>query len=167
MTSPMHSEIGQCSESIPEWLWLAHSGAHSHGASCRLGAGPEASGCGSPPLCHGSGGPEQSGEDREVHGLEPLDSCAQWQAWATRGGALPHGGDLAGALGISGLARAKAEIPPAALALKLLHTRPIGLRSYAPVRVLADAAFGTIEFLEGVRRLRFEAVGGCGSRPLP
>lgn len=54
----------------------------------------------------------------------------------------------------------KGTASPAALALKLLRTLPVGLRGYARIQVLADAGFGTVEFFEEVRELGYQAVVG-------
>jgi hypothetical protein len=56
--------------------------------------------------------------------------------------------------------RGKDSASPATLALKLLRTLPRVLTARYRVMVLADAAFCSVEFLEGVRRLNHHAVVG-------
>lgn len=56
--------------------------------------------------------------------------------------------------------RGKGEATPSALALKLVRTLPVWLRRSYRVRVLADAGFGCVEFLEGVKALGLDAVVG-------
>lgn len=56
--------------------------------------------------------------------------------------------------------RGKGQILPAELALRLLRTLPQSVRRLYRIRVLADAAFGSTEFISGVRPLGFHAVVG-------
>jgi len=56
--------------------------------------------------------------------------------------------------------RGKGEATPSALALKLVRTLPVWLRRSYRVLVLADAGFGSVEFLEGVKALGLDAVVG-------
>lgn len=56
--------------------------------------------------------------------------------------------------------RGKDSASPAALALKLLRTLPKTLTTRYRVMVLADSGFGSVEFVEGVRRLGHHAVVG-------
>jgi hypothetical protein len=56
--------------------------------------------------------------------------------------------------------RGKDSASPATLALKLLRTLPEVLTARYRVMVLADSGFGSVEFVEGVRRLGHHAVVG-------
>jgi hypothetical protein len=56
--------------------------------------------------------------------------------------------------------RGKYSVSPATLALKLLRTLPRILTARYRVMVLADSGFGSVEFIEGVRRLGHHAVVG-------
>ena len=56
--------------------------------------------------------------------------------------------------------RGKGSASPGALALKLLRTLPRTLTGCYRVMVLADSGFGSVEFVEGVRRLGHHAVVG-------
>jgi hypothetical protein len=56
--------------------------------------------------------------------------------------------------------RGKDSASPATLALKLLRTLPKTLTARYRVMVLADSGFGSVEFIEGVRRLDHHAVVG-------
>jgi hypothetical protein len=56
--------------------------------------------------------------------------------------------------------RGKGQMSPAQLACKLLSTVPRALALDAPVIVLADTEFGTVEFLQAVRRCGWRAVVG-------
>jgi hypothetical protein len=63
--------------------------------------------------------------------------------------------------------RGRGTTTPVQLALRLLRTLPKSLTTHFEVMVLADSAFGSIEFLEGVRRLRLHTlVGASKSRRL-
>jgi hypothetical protein len=59
--------------------------------------------------------------------------------------------------------RGKGTASPAQLALKLIHTLPCCLTKHLRVQILADAAFGSVEFLQGIRRLKFHAIVGVSS----
>ena len=56
--------------------------------------------------------------------------------------------------------RGKGTPSPAQLGLRLLRTLPTNLKSHFRLMVLADAAFGSRAFLEGVRCLRMHALVG-------
>lgn len=56
--------------------------------------------------------------------------------------------------------RGKGQTSPSELALRLLRTLPKSVRCLYRIRVLADAAFGGTEFVQGVRQLGFHAVVG-------
>jgi hypothetical protein len=56
--------------------------------------------------------------------------------------------------------RGKDHASPATLAVKLLRTLPRVLTTRYRVMVLADSGFGSVEFIEGVRRLGHHAVVG-------
>jgi DDE family transposase len=56
--------------------------------------------------------------------------------------------------------RGKGQATPAELALKLVRTLPAWLKRSYRVLVLADAGFGSVEFLEGVKALGLDAVVG-------
>jgi len=60
--------------------------------------------------------------------------------------------------------RGKGRATPVQLALRLLSTLPLGLRQRYEGMVLADAGFGSREFLEGVRRLQLHALVSVSSR---
>ncbi len=63
--------------------------------------------------------------------------------------------------------RAKGSATPVQLALRLLSALPEALRQRYEGMVLADAGFGSREFLQGVRRLKLHAlVSSSGSRCL-
>jgi len=59
--------------------------------------------------------------------------------------------------------RGKGSATPVQLALRLLSTLPPGLRQHYEGMVLADAGFGSREFLEGVRRLKLHALVSVSS----
>jgi len=49
---------------------------------------------------------------------------------------------------------------PAQLGLKLVKRLPQSLKSNFQVMILADTAFGTVELLHGIRKLKYHAVTG-------
>lgn len=56
--------------------------------------------------------------------------------------------------------RGKNTLTPAQLGLRLLHGLPKALTQRFEVLILVDTAFGSIEFLEGVRSLKYHAIAG-------
>ena len=56
--------------------------------------------------------------------------------------------------------RAKKTPSPAQLGLKLIKRLPRSLTQHFQTIILADTAFGSVEFLEGVRRLKYHAITG-------
>jgi hypothetical protein len=56
--------------------------------------------------------------------------------------------------------RGKGTPSPTQLGLRLLRSLPKSLTRHFQVLVLADTAFGTIAFIEGVRELQFHAITG-------
>ena len=56
--------------------------------------------------------------------------------------------------------RGKSTPSPAQLGLKLVKRLPKSLTEHFRVMILADTAFGSVEFLHGVRKLKFHAVTG-------
>ncbi len=56
--------------------------------------------------------------------------------------------------------RGKGTPSPARLGLKLIKCLPQVLTKHFKVMVLADAAFGSVEFLHGIRKLKYHAVVG-------
>ncbi len=56
--------------------------------------------------------------------------------------------------------RGKGTPSPAQLGLKLVKRLPPSLTQHFQTIILADTAFGSIEFLEGVRKLKYHAVTG-------
>ncbi|NJM73646.1 MAG: transposase [Scytonema sp. RU_4_4] len=56
--------------------------------------------------------------------------------------------------------RGKGNPSPAQLGLKLVKRLPKSLTEHFQVIILADTAFGSVEFLHGVRKLKFHAVTG-------
>jgi predicted DNA repair protein MutK len=56
--------------------------------------------------------------------------------------------------------RGKAAPTPTQLGLKLVKRLPKSLTEQFQVIILADTAFGSIEFLHGVRKLKYHAVTG-------
>jgi hypothetical protein len=56
--------------------------------------------------------------------------------------------------------RGKDTPSPAHLGLRLLRSLPKALTQLFQVLVLADSAFGSIEFLQGVRKLKYHAITG-------
>jgi hypothetical protein len=56
--------------------------------------------------------------------------------------------------------RGKGTSSPAQLGLRLVRRLPKALTRRFQVMVLADTAFGSIEFLQGIRKLRYHAVVG-------
>jgi len=49
---------------------------------------------------------------------------------------------------------------PAQLGLKLVQRLPKSLTSSFQVTILADTAFGSVDFLHGIRQLKYHAVTG-------
>lgn len=56
--------------------------------------------------------------------------------------------------------RGKNTSSPARLALKLLKSLPKVLTKHFQVMILVDTAFGSVEFLHGVRKLKYHAIAG-------
>ncbi len=56
--------------------------------------------------------------------------------------------------------RGKNHPSPAQLGLKLVKRLPKALTKRFQVMILVDTAFGSVEFLQGVRRLKFHAIAG-------
>jgi hypothetical protein len=56
--------------------------------------------------------------------------------------------------------RGKGTPSPAKLGLKLVKSLPPSLTKHFQTIILADTAFGSVEFLEGVRQLKYHAVTG-------
>ena len=56
--------------------------------------------------------------------------------------------------------RGKGTASPAQLGLKLVKRLPQSLKSSFQVMILADTAFGSVEFLHGIRQLNYHAVTG-------
>lgn len=56
--------------------------------------------------------------------------------------------------------RGKETTSPARLGLKLVKCLPSALTKHFKVMILADTAFGTIEFLHGIRKLKYHAIVG-------
>ena len=56
--------------------------------------------------------------------------------------------------------RGKGTTSPAQLGLKLVQRLPKSLTSTFQVMILADTAFGSIEFLHGIRQLKYHAITG-------
>lgn len=56
--------------------------------------------------------------------------------------------------------RGKGTASPAQLGLKLVKRLPQSLKSNFQVMILADTAFGSVEFLHGIRQLKYHAVTG-------
>ena len=56
--------------------------------------------------------------------------------------------------------RGKGTPSPAQLGLKLVKRLPNLLKSHFQVMILADTAFGSVEFLHGIRKLKFHAITG-------
>ena len=56
--------------------------------------------------------------------------------------------------------RGKGTTSPAQLGLKLLQRLPKSLKSNFQVMILADTAFGSVEFLHGLRKLKLHAITG-------
>lgn len=56
--------------------------------------------------------------------------------------------------------RGKGTASPARLGLKLVKSLPQALTKHFKVMVLADTAFGSIEFLHGIRQLKYHAIVG-------
>lgn len=56
--------------------------------------------------------------------------------------------------------RGKGTHSPAQLGLKLVKRLPQSLKSSFQVIILADTAFGSVEFLHGIRQLKYHAVTG-------
>ena len=63
--------------------------------------------------------------------------------------------------------RGKNTPSPAQLGLKLVRSLPKSLTEYFQVMILVDTAFGSVEFLHGVRKLKYHAIAGVRfDRPL-
>jgi hypothetical protein len=58
--------------------------------------------------------------------------------------------------------RGKATTTPAQLALKMVCRLPKQLTRQFQVKILADSAFGTKEFIHGIRKLKYHAILGIG-----
>ncbi len=56
--------------------------------------------------------------------------------------------------------RGKGTTSPAQLGLKLVKTLPKSLTKYFQVMILVDTAFGTVDFLHGIRKLKYHAIAG-------
>lgn len=56
--------------------------------------------------------------------------------------------------------RGKDTPSPAQLGLRLVRGLPTALTSHFQVLILVDTAFGSIEFLEGVRKLKYHVIAG-------
>jgi hypothetical protein len=56
--------------------------------------------------------------------------------------------------------RGKGTPSPAQLGLKLVKRLPQSLKSNFSVMILADTAFGSVEFLHGIRKLKYHAITG-------
>ena len=56
--------------------------------------------------------------------------------------------------------RGKGTASPARLGLKLVKSVPSSLTKHFKVMILADTAFGSIEFLHGIRKLKYHAIVG-------
>lgn len=56
--------------------------------------------------------------------------------------------------------RGKDTTSPAQLGLKLVKGLPKALTKHFKVMILADTAFGSVEFLQGIRKLKYHAVTG-------
>jgi hypothetical protein len=56
--------------------------------------------------------------------------------------------------------RGKGTPSPAQLGLKLVRSLPQSLTSRFRVMILADTAFGSVEFLHGIRKLKYHAITG-------
>ena len=56
--------------------------------------------------------------------------------------------------------RGKGTTSPARLGLKLVKSLPSALTKHFKVMILADTAFGSIEFLLGIRKLKYHAIVG-------
>ncbi|MBW4574806.1 MAG: transposase [Aphanothece sp. CMT-3BRIN-NPC111] len=75
----------------------------------------------------------------------------------------PHSGGKAGLLLFSWnfpAFRGKGTTSPAQLGLRLVRRLPKTLTRRFQVMVLADTAFGSVEFLQEIRHLRYHAVVG-------
>lgn len=56
--------------------------------------------------------------------------------------------------------RGKGTTSPAKLGLKLVQHLPKSLKLNFNMMILADTAFGTVEFLQGIRKLKYHAITG-------
>jgi hypothetical protein len=56
--------------------------------------------------------------------------------------------------------RGKGTTSPAQLGLKLVQRLPESLKSNFQIMILADTAFGSVEFLHGIRKLKLHAITG-------
>lgn len=56
--------------------------------------------------------------------------------------------------------RGKGTLSPAQLGLKLVRRLPKSLTEHFQVMILADTAFGSVEFLHGIRKLKYHAITG-------
>jgi hypothetical protein len=56
--------------------------------------------------------------------------------------------------------RGKNTTSPAQLGLKLVQSLPKALTQHFQVMILVDTAFGSIEFLHGIRQLKYHAIAG-------
>lgn len=68
--------------------------------------------------------------------------------------------DSGDCLGVSGYIGARGKKSPVQLSLRLLGTLPKVLTQRFHVLVLVDTAFGSIDFLKGMRRMKFHAIAG-------
>jgi hypothetical protein len=56
--------------------------------------------------------------------------------------------------------RGKNHLSPAQLGLRLVQSLPSSLTQHFQVMILVDTAFGSAEFLHGIRKLRSDAIAG-------
>jgi hypothetical protein len=67
---------------------------------------------------------------------------------------------LESALGVFGFGEVKIRPSPAWLGLKLVKRLPQALTKRYQVMILVDTAFGTVDFLHGIRKLKYHAIAG-------
>lgn len=63
-------------------------------------------------------------------------------------------------LGIFASTEVKIHPKSAKLGLKLVQSLPTALTQHFQVMILVDTAFGSIEFLHGIRKLKYHAIAG-------
>jgi hypothetical protein len=73
---------------------------------------------------------------------------------------IPYRAPLQGAHGSFRVYRGKGTASPAHLGLQLVRQLPRWLRRAFKVVVLADTAFGSVDFLKGIRKLKLHAITG-------